>query len=197
GTYRVREVAPAGTVQTTTNPADIVLSSNQTVTGIDFGNFTRIIIGGVSFKDLDADGFKDPGEVGLPGVTIQLDRDANGSVDATTTSDFNGNYAFANLGPGVYRIRQVVPAGYTQSSANPGDVTASSGTNVPGLNFGDAPLPTTFSINDVAQFEGNNGLTNFVFTVTRGGNTGAGGDVYWATADGTASAAGAASDYTA
>jgi hypothetical protein len=41
GTYTVREVPPAGTVQTTPNPGSIVLTlAGSDITGINFGNFT-------------------------------------------------------------------------------------------------------------------------------------------------------------
>jgi predicted extracellular nuclease len=98
--------------------------------------FLPITISGQVFNDLDGDGLKDAGEPGLQGVTIQLDLDADGGVDATTATDANGNYSFQNLGPGVYRIREVPPAGSAQTTANPPDIVAASGVNVPGVNFG-------------------------------------------------------------
>jgi protocatechuate 3,4-dioxygenase beta subunit len=47
----------------------------------------------------------------LPGVTVTL-RDATGATVATTTTDANGNYSFANLAPGNYTVVETVPAGY-------------------------------------------------------------------------------------
>jgi len=137
GTYRVRETAPAGTVQTSANPADLVLGAATDVTGVDFGNFTLITISGLAFNDLNGDGVQGPGEPGMSGVTIQLDTGANGSVDATTVTGASGTYAFTGLGPGTYRVREVVPAGFAQTSANPADVTPASGVDVSGINFGD------------------------------------------------------------
>ena len=136
GVYRIREVVPAGAIQTTPNPADIVATSGSGVSGVDFGNFTLITLSGQKFHDLDGDGVKEAGESGLPGWTIQLDIAANGTVDATAVTDALGNYSFANLGPGAYRIREVQQSGWTQTTANPADIVAVSGTNVSGIDFG-------------------------------------------------------------
>ena len=111
--------------------------------------FTPITISGQKFNDLDGDGVKDVGEPGLQGVTIRLDKGSDGVVDASTTTDSNGNYSFTNLGPGVYRIREVAPANSAQTTANPADIVASSGTNVAGVDFGNftmAPLSLTTAI---------------------------------------------------
>ena len=97
-------------------------------------------IGGMKFNDVDGDGVKDPGDGGLSGWTIQLDKDANGSVDATTVTDANGNYSFTGLTAGTYRIREVNQVGWTQTTVNPGDVTVVSGTNSTGNNFGNFQL---------------------------------------------------------
>src|SRR5207237_1422320 len=75
------------------------------------------------------------GEAGLSGRVVQL-LDANGNVLATSTTDSSGAYAFTNLGPGTYRVRQVLPTGWVQTTANPADLSASSGSNVASVNFG-------------------------------------------------------------
>jgi fimbrial isopeptide formation D2 family protein len=46
--------------------------------------------------------------------------DSNGNVVATTTTDSNGNYLFANLQPGTYSVEFVKPAGYALTTANAG-----------------------------------------------------------------------------
>ena len=60
---------------------------------------------------------------GLAGWTIQLDKDANGTVDATTATDANGNYSFTGLTAGTYRIREWNQSGWSQTTVNPADVT--------------------------------------------------------------------------
>ena len=140
GTYRVREAPQAGLRQTTPNPADIPLSSGQNVSGVDFGDFFLISIAGLKFNDLSGNGVRDAGDPGLAGVTVFLDSNGNGALDpgeVSTTSDVNGNFIFANLGPGTYRVREVPPAGSTQTTSNPADIVASSGSNISGVIFGD------------------------------------------------------------
>ena len=136
GTYRIREVGQVGWIQTTVNPADIVIVSGSVVTGVNFGNFQLASISGQTFNDLNGNGILDAGEPGLAGVTIQLDKDANGTVDATTVTGGSGIYNFTGLTAGTYRVREVAPAGNTQTTANPADIVATSGTNATGVNFG-------------------------------------------------------------
>jgi subtilisin-like proprotein convertase family protein/protocatechuate 3,4-dioxygenase beta subunit len=146
-TYRIRERLPAGWVQTTPNPPDFNVNSNSNTNhSFTFGNFRLISISGTKFHDLDGDGFRDNNEPGLQGVTIQLDLGANGSVDQTTTTDNNGNYSFSNVGPGTHRVREVVPPGFQQTTNDPNDINARSGTNVSNVNFGNRQTPTTGSI---------------------------------------------------
>ena len=90
---------------------------------------------------------------GLSGWTIQLDKDANGTVDATTMTDANGNYSFTGLTAGTYRIREVNQVGWTQTTVNPGDVTVVSGTNSTGNNFGNFQLGGISGL----KFHDNNG----------------------------------------
>ena len=97
-------------------------------------------ISGMKFNDINGDGVKDPGDGGLSGWTIQLDKDANGTVDATTVTDANGNYSFTGLTAGTYRIREVNQVGWIQTTVNPADVTVVSGTNSTGNNFGNFQL---------------------------------------------------------
>ncbi|MBK7801612.1 MAG: hypothetical protein IPJ55_02845 [Chloracidobacterium sp.] len=59
-------------------------------------------IGNRIWRDANANGVQDPGEVNIAGVTVNLwgDTDANGSVDAivgTSVTDANGNYIFGGI----------------------------------------------------------------------------------------------------
>jgi len=98
-------------------------------------------ISGTVFNDTNGNGTLNPGETGIAGVTVTLDAGADNTVDATTTTDINGNYSFTLLLSGTYRIRQVVPLGKTQSSPNPPDVVLVAPTSVSGVNFGDITTP--------------------------------------------------------
>jgi hypothetical protein len=147
GTYYVREVVPPRFVQTTPNPAAIIVTaSGQLFGGVDFGNFKLISISGTKFQDTNDNGIRDPGEPGLAGVTIFLDTNNNGVLDAgeiSTTTDANGNYHFDNLGPGVYHVREVEPTAWTQTTPNPAPIIALSGQNVTGIDFGNVQTTTT------------------------------------------------------
>ena len=58
-------------------------------------------------------------EPGLGGVTIYLDVNNNGVLDfgePSTVSAADGSYSFTNLPSGTYTVREIVPAGYTQTS---------------------------------------------------------------------------------
>src|SRR6185436_12662807 len=73
------------------------------------------------------DGKRTPGENGQPGVTIYLDANDNSFFDTgetfvitraddpLTAADETGRYAFTNLAPGFYVIREVVPEGFIQT----------------------------------------------------------------------------------
>src|SRR5262249_61135636 len=61
----------------------------------------------------------------------------------TYTTLFRSSYSFANLGPGTYTIQEVQQTGWTQTAPVPPGtytVTASSGTDVGGRDFGNFRL---------------------------------------------------------
>lgn len=77
----------------------------------------------------------------MPNWQIFLDANSNDSLDAgelNTSNDSFGGYSFANLGPGTYQVREVNQPGWTQTTANPADIIAVSGTNVDNINFGNS-----------------------------------------------------------
>ena len=138
GTYLVREALQPGVTVTTQNPITITLNTGQNVMNVNFGdhldiNFQNITISGTKFNDLNGNHIRDLNEPGLAGVTVFLDTNGNGTLDlgeVSTTTDGGGNYIFANLGPGTYRVREVAPVGWIQTTANPANIVASSGINV-------------------------------------------------------------------
>lgn len=140
GTYQVRELLPAGWITTLpgNGAVSVIVAADQTVNGVDFGNFALAQIGGQKYNDINANGMRDDGEEGLHGWVIQLDRHADGSVDATVTTDEYGYYRFTDLGPGSYRISEVLQSGWLQTAPDGGSwtVTPSSGEDVGGQDFG-------------------------------------------------------------
>ena len=100
-------------------------------------------ISGLKFNDLNGDGTRQVGEPGLQGVTIFLDANTNGALDAgetSTTTDANGNYSFARLTAGTYNVRELPPTGFTQTTANSAVVTLINGQHVSGVDIGNFQL---------------------------------------------------------
>jgi hypothetical protein len=82
-------------------------------------------IEGRIWNDLDADGLMEAGEPKLAGVTVYLDLNRNGSLDAnepstttaaddplTSSEDETGDYYFAGLEPGSYAVTVLLAAGW-------------------------------------------------------------------------------------
>jgi Legume lectin domain/SdrD B-like domain/Bacterial pre-peptidase C-terminal domain/Bacterial Ig-like domain len=146
GTYTVAEVLQAGWTQTAppTVTFTVTVTAGATTSGLQFGDFKNITVSGEKFNDLNGDGTQEPGEPGLPDWTIDL-FDAAGTIIATTTTDMNGDYSFANLGPGTYTVQEELQPGWIQTDpAPPGTYTvaATSGQDVSGLVFGNFQLVT-------------------------------------------------------
>ena len=87
---------------------------------VDFGNRQATgDIQGTKFEDINGDGIQNIGEGPLVGVTIYLDANDNGALDTgevSTTTDANGDYAFANVPAGDHVVREEIPAGFVQTS---------------------------------------------------------------------------------
>jgi hypothetical protein len=98
-------------------------AGNRNVTNVDAGaTSTRAALGDRVWSDLDGDGVQDAGEPGVPGVTVILYDNTNTPV-ASTVTDENGNYLFANVIPGTYTVGfGTLPGalGYTSKEAAPG-----------------------------------------------------------------------------
>ena len=102
--------------------------------------FFRVAVSGQVFDDRDANGRHDPNERGLAGRTIELVDATSGTVVGTTTTDERGNYRvdiFDGLGTGQYKVREVVPTGWTQTTRDAGVIQVTRGdTFVDGIDFG-------------------------------------------------------------
>ncbi len=156
GTYNVREVVPAGSRQTTLNPAAIAIAAGQTTTSsVSFGNQAIPLvplrtITGITFNDIDGNTTQTAGELGVPGVTIFLDTNNDGILGAGETSAItgtapDGSFTFPNLVPGntVYNVREIVPPGTRSTTGNLFTVTLGVGGTLPAIiNFGNQAIPT-------------------------------------------------------
>ncbi|HYO09173.1 MAG TPA: SdrD B-like domain-containing protein, partial [Tepidisphaeraceae bacterium] len=148
GSYRVREVAPAG--QKVTAPAsgyyDLTVGSGQNLTGKNFANqptatATVGTVSGKVFNDADGDGILDAGETGRSGVTLWIDKDKDGVKDAgeqSATTDSSGNYKFSNVPAGGVRVRMTGVSGHRITTPASGyhDFSLGGGGSATGKNFG-------------------------------------------------------------
>jgi protocatechuate 3,4-dioxygenase beta subunit len=102
--------------------APITATSGETVRRFAgaYGESFDTLVSGVAWDDVDGDGIRDDGEPGLPGVEVQL-LDFNHRPTATTLTQSNGRYEFAELPPGVYSIEVAAPEGTTISPMNRGE----------------------------------------------------------------------------
>jgi len=120
GTYSVEEIAitgwdlteiscndtDSGESASAGNIASIVIGAGETVT-CTFTNTKRGSVIGEKYEDVDANGQKGVGELGLSGWTIQLYNETGNGLLATTTTDSNGDYSFSNVLPGNYQVCEV------------------------------------------------------------------------------------------
>jgi hypothetical protein len=108
-------------------------------------------VSGTVFSDLNDDSLYGVGEPGVVGVQVYVDlNDSHAYVsgDPVAVTDASGNYTIAGLAPGDYVVRQIVPAGATQTfplSGSGEHVTVAS-TDVTDVDFGDFTPASTFSI---------------------------------------------------
>jgi hypothetical protein len=102
--------------------------------------FFKMQITGTVFNDPDRDGIRQPGEAGIAGRIIQV-LDPSNTVIAQTTTGPNGTYSFDNLAfplnPAVpYRVREMLPSGVIQTTANPPPLTFTRGETFAHIDFG-------------------------------------------------------------
>lgn len=134
GVYRVREVAqpsPYGDGIDTPGSASGDATTNDQITAIPVGagtdltdyNFgeltpTAPFISGTVYYDANNNGARDPGEPGIPNVTVGLTNAVFGAF--LTTTDANGNYTFPNLIAGLtYDLSETQPTGYANGLEAP------------------------------------------------------------------------------
>ena len=122
GTYHVRQLVPPGFTQTA--PAggvyNLTLDGTANASAQDFGEYQPPgAISGTLFNDLNSNGAQDAGEPALAGWTVYLDANGNGQLDAgevSTVTDSAGHYSLPAPINATYQVREVLPAGWTQTS---------------------------------------------------------------------------------
>ena len=103
----------------------IVLLETTAATRYNFPEVRRPTLGGFVYIDADLSGSRQAGtDVAIPGAAVRLLNASTGDVVATTTTDSNGAYAFADLNPLVPYILEeplpTSPVGLVQGPVNPG-----------------------------------------------------------------------------
>jgi SdrD B-like protein len=102
------------------NSIPVTLVSGGSSIANEFGNFRGVLTGtitGTKFLDANANGVRDPGEVGQAGVTITRTSSINDPAGASLSvvTDAQGNFTFANVPFGNFTLNETVPAGFAQT----------------------------------------------------------------------------------
>jgi Ca2+-binding RTX toxin-like protein len=185
GQYIVREIIPAGYEITypVGNAHVIYLGPGVQVDGFNFGNarpvqqgcnFTMI---GCKFLDKNGNGIRDPGEIGLSGVTIYGDLNGNGILDAGepfTVTDATGCYTLNfpyNGSVYITHICEVVPPGMTPTTPStlPPGVPANGCKEIDVYKCGVHPFPVDFG-NRPASLQGSIGKPDSVVWIDTNGD---------------------------
>jgi hypothetical protein len=147
-TYRVRQVLPAGWIQTfpTTAFHSVTVTSGTTAQPFNFG--TRFgnpdapvtFVSGSVYDDNDLNLSRGPSEPGIGSVRVFIDANNSGTLDSGETSvlsDSAGVYVFNNPPTGTLRIRVILPAGLRQVSPEEAHLfTITTGQQIVGQDFG-------------------------------------------------------------
>lgn len=109
-------------------------------------------VSGTIWNDLNADGIRDPGEPGIPGVIVFVDYNNDGKIsvlEPAAQTDFFGNYTIQGVVPGSgYTVRVVITPGMTETYPDPAGLNGGAHTGVvidaaattPGIDFGFSQL---------------------------------------------------------
>jgi len=84
-----------------------------------------ITISGTVFEDIDLDNTQDLGDLGIADVTLSLeefDGSSYVSTGKTALTDGDGNYAFDDILPGLYRVVETQPASFFSVGATAGTI---------------------------------------------------------------------------
>jgi uncharacterized protein (DUF2141 family) len=125
GAYTIRETDPDGFTSTTPNEVSVTIVSG-TSAAVKFGDMSEGNISGTVFGDMNGNGVRDEGEIGIAGVTLKL-VSADGEVVGEEVTRVDGSYVFTGAIPGSYTVEETDPEGYASITANTKSVTMSSG----------------------------------------------------------------------
>lgn len=109
--------------------SSINLDQDTDATDYNFGELPPASISGFVYNDLNNDGVKDVGELGIFNaiVTLTGTDDLGNGVNVSTSTDGTGFYEFLYLRPGTYTLTETQPSGFAD------------GTDVVGTGFETTP----------------------------------------------------------
>jgi len=163
-TYTITQTQPAGYIDGRHTPGNastpgsasapnvidgIGITAGEAATGYLFGELANATISGTVYLDRNDNGNQDPGEPGLPGVTITIEGagpdgifgNADDPAPVVLTTDGNGHYSYDGAVTGQdYRVVQTQPPGLADGQENPSNTITignlpMTGSN--GNNFGE------------------------------------------------------------
>ena len=100
-------------------------------------------IEGTVFEDMNLNGYRDAGEQGISGVTVELWQGSTRVGQQVTAG--SGSYRFDNLAPGINTVKEIDPPGYLSTTPNEvSGVVVMAGRTTSGIDFADYnPLVVT------------------------------------------------------
>jgi len=120
------------------NTSDLSLGLSEDNLDQDFGYQPLGTIGDTVWFDVDGDGVQDPGEPGIPGITVTLtpplgvDLGNGPGVPVTDVTDADGKYLFENLPGGEYTVTVTnPPAGLANTGDPDGGANSTSKVTLP------------------------------------------------------------------
>ena len=148
-TYTVTTGTPAGTMPTVIVSTDGMgandtnhVNSGTPVTvfttdnlSIDFGFYVPALLGNFVWEDLNHNGVRDVGELGIPGVMVVLYNNS-GTPAMTTTTNVSGAYTFTNVTSGTYTVRFKAPSWYRATMVQTEPFLVGSGGTIPPVSAG-------------------------------------------------------------
>ncbi len=174
GTYSLTEIQPVGFEdgQESLGSAggtagndffeNIFLANGTLGANYNFGELLSSSLSGFVYNDVNNNGFKDTGEVGIANTTVRLTgTDINSNpVNRTTTTAADGSYHFTGLFAGTYTIEETQPTGFIDGKdriGTPGGTTNND-------QFTDIFLPDGFAgaNNNFGEVQ-SSGLSGFVY----------------------------------
>ncbi|MFC1948473.1 SdrD B-like domain-containing protein, partial [Chloroflexota bacterium] len=148
GMHTVNETDPVGYFSTTPNVRTVNVTLGNSYQ-VDFGDKNIIpgpnsaMIYGIVFEDANGDGAQDPGEAGIPGVTVTLD-----GTSSNVTNTY-GVYFLTTNTSGLHTVNETDPVGYSSTTPNVRTVDVTLGNSYQ-VDFGDTHGIPDISISPIS-----------------------------------------------